>query len=283
MYILKNEQLSVSILDPVADVAREGSRYCNGGYLWQVNDAEKGELLSGPEFPKEPNTFDGQGMPDMFFRPLGGGNVPMGGLVGCIGVGQVPRTSEQEPFDVRYNRTVAEFLPWSVEQHDQQILMGTEHTFRDWHYRIERSVALEGRSIRSRTTLHNLGTVTLPVVWFAHPFFPIPADNVLCKFSIPVEMPENPGYFLRPDGFVQRKPDHDWKTGWYQPLAFPKESTSLRVVQKHPKVGEVTVETDFLPGFLPIWGNDRTFSFEPYFMRDLTAGEVAAWQITYTF
>ncbi|NJN82715.1 MAG: hypothetical protein HC802_10870 [Caldilineaceae bacterium] len=72
MFTLANEQLSVSLLDPVADRARLGSRYCVGGYIWQVTDAAKGALLAGPLYPHPaPNTFDGQGAPDMFLTPLG--------------------------------------------------------------------------------------------------------------------------------------------------------------------------------------------------------------------
>jgi len=283
MFSLTNSDLTVSILDPVADVARQGSRYCTGGYIWQVVDAEKGELLSGPEYPKEPNTFDGQGMPDMFFLPLGAEGEPVGGEVGCIGVGSVRRTSPKEPFDVRENRQVIEFVRWEITQHPQTITMRTRHVFRDWAYGLERGVTLQDRVIHSRTAIRNLGQVMLPVRWFAHPFFPLTADNVLCHFSIPVSMPENPGYFFDPQGFVERKPGHDWVRGWFQPLEYERNGSSLTVVEKHPKVGEVITTTDFLPAFLPIWGNDRTFSFEPYFERRLAPGEEAGWSISYQF
>jgi hypothetical protein len=38
---------------------------------------------------------------------------------------------------------------------------------------------------------------------------------------------------------------------------------------------------DFVPGFLPIWGNSRTFSFEPYYLGELRDGEQAEWTIRY--
>ena len=66
MYTLQNDQLSVDVLDPIADVERFGTRYCTGGYIFQVTDAEKGPLLSGPTYPDSFNTFDGQGIPDAF-------------------------------------------------------------------------------------------------------------------------------------------------------------------------------------------------------------------------
>jgi hypothetical protein len=283
MYTLSNTDLTVSILDPIADRAREGSRYCTGGYIWQVTDAQKGELLSGPEYPKEPNTFDGQGMPDMFIRALGAEDTPVGGEVGCIGVGRVLRTSPVEPFGVFHNRQVSEFVHWEVSPSPDSMTMRTAHAFREWAYRLERLVSLRGRAIHSRTEIHNTGQTPLPVRWFAHPFFPLTGDGVLCRFSLPVTLPENPGYFINPEGFVSRKPEHDWKRGWFQPVEFEMTGSSLTTLQKHPKVGQVTVVTDFLPSFLPIWGNDRTFSFEPYYEKELAVGEGATWSIEYRF
>lgn len=283
MYFLKNAELTVSILDPLADAARLGSRYCTGGYIWQVSDAQLGELLAGPEYPREPNTFDGQGAPDMFHRALGAEEAPVGGEVGCIGVGRVRRTSPIEPFDVRYNPEVIEFVRWKVTAGPEQIGMQTEHAFKSWAYRLERVVSLRGRTVHSRTAIRNQGQAVLPVRWFAHPFFPIPADNVLCSFSIPVSMPENPGYALTPDGFIIRKAGHNWQSGWYQPLGYDRSGDRLTVYERHPLVGQVTAVTDFMPAFLPIWGNQVTFSFEPFFEKSLEPGQEAAWSIAYRF
>jgi hypothetical protein len=283
MITLKNNELTVSILDPAADAARLGSRYCTGGYIWQVSDARAGELLAGPEYPREPNTFDGQGAPDMFHRALGAEEAPVGGEVGCIGVGRVRRTSPIEPFDVRHNPEVIEFVRWEVTAEREQTRMTTAHAFRDWAYRLERVVSLRGRAVHSHTAIRSQGQAPLPVRWFAHPFFPIPGDNVLCRFSIPVSFPENPGYALNEEDFVIRKPDHDWRRGWYQALTYEPAGESLRVDERHPKTGQVSALTDFMPTFLPIWGNQATFSFEPYFERVLAPGEEAAWSIEYRF
>ena len=284
MYQLSNPELSVLILDPVRDSAREGSRYCGGGYIWQITDAHLGDLLSGPEFPQEPSTFNGQGLPDMFQRALGSEDAPVGGEVGCIGVGRVRRTSPKEPFDVRFNPEVIEFLNWEVSSRPAEIVMTTTHTFRGWSYSLKRSLALQGRTILSRTTIANTGESVLPIRWFAHPFFPLTGDHVLCRFSLPVTFPENPGYALNAEGFITRKPQFNWERGgWYQPMEYAKEGNSFSIVEKHPKIGQVTVTTDFLPSFLPIWGNDRTFSFEPYYERELSAAEQAAWSISYQF
>jgi len=283
MYFLRNNHLTVSILDPIIDEARLGSRYCTGGYIWQISDAQQGDLLAGPEYPREPNTFDGQGAPDMFLHALGAEDAGIGDEVGCIGVGRVRRTSPIEPFDVRHNPEVIEFVRWDVRAEPDGIIMATGQAFHDWIYRLEREVRLRGRTVCSLTTIRSLSDAPLSVRWFAHPFFPLTPDNVLCQFSIPVSFPENPGYFINEKGFIARKPDHDWQSGCYQPLTYEKTGSSLNVVERHPKTGQVTAETNFVPDFLPIWGNQVTFSFEPYFERTLANGEEAAWQIEYHF
>lgn len=283
MYTISNANLTISILDPIADQKRLGSRYCTGGYIWQVTDSVKGNLLSGPEYPREPNTFDGQGMPDMFHQALLPESLPMGGEACCIGVGRVRRTSPNEPFDVRFNPEVTNFVKWSVTTSPDMISMNTNDTFQDWAYYLNRSITLDSRSIYSVTQIRNEGKKPLPVRWFAHPFFPIPHDGILCQFSIDMSMPENPGYDMNSEGFVIRKPDHDWNHGWYQVMEYKKTGNELTVIQKHSAIGHVIVKTDFMPGFLPIWGNANTFSFEPYYIRELATGEEACWRIDYIF
>ncbi len=66
MYTLQNNHLTVDILDPVADQARFGTRYCTGGYIFQITDAQHGPLLTGPTYPDSFNWLDGQGIPDAF-------------------------------------------------------------------------------------------------------------------------------------------------------------------------------------------------------------------------
>lgn len=284
MYTLENGALTVSILDPVADQVRLGSRYCVGGYIYQVTDAKQGELLTGPQYPAPyPDTFDGQGAPDMFFTPLGAEATPVGGEVSVIGVGNVRRTSPIEPFSVRHNPEVATFLPWSVEIGNDTITMQTTAAVHDWAYRLTRQVTLTDRTVHSDTTILSTGNAILPVRWFAHPFFPLTPDRVYCRFSIPVGMPENEGYFLNEDGYICQKPTHDWPRGFYQALSYEKPASGITIHQQHPTVGEVITTTDFAPDFLPVWSNANTFSFEPYFDTKLSQGESAAWRISYQF
>ena len=285
MYLLENNELSVSILDPKDDLDRCGSRYCVGGYIYQVTDRAHGPLLAGPQYPNpRPDVFHGQGAPDMFVTPLGADAAPVGGEVGIIGVGRVRRTSPVEPFQVRHNPEVIAFLPWTVEQTSTNITTQTEQTFQNWTYRLARRVSLDGRTIDSHTSIRSLGEAPLPVRWFPHPFFPLTGDGVLCRFSIPIEMAENPGFYVNEDGFVCRKQTFDWNhNGHFQALSYTANQDPLTIVQRHPLVGKVTTVADYALAFLPIWGNDCTFSFEPYLAMQLAQGQEAAWNIQYQF
>ena len=284
MITLSNQQLTLQLLDPAEDLARCGSRYCVGGYIWQVVHPEKGPLLTGPVYPDpEPNTFDGQGAPDMFVTALGADRAEVGDEVGVIGVGRVRRTSPIEPFDVRFNREVIEFLPWDVTVDGTSCTMEAEGAFQEWRYRLLRHVRLNGPTVESRTEIRNTGAVPLPVKWFAHPFFPLTEDRRHCRFSMPVTLPETPGYTLDDDGTICQNPDFDWGIGCYQALDFHAGEPPIVIEECHDLVGSVVTEIDFRPAFLPVWSNANTFSFEPYFEAQLGQSEGAAWRIHYRF
>lgn len=285
MYTLENSSLSISVLDPVADVARMGARYCTGGYIYQVTDARLGKLLSGPEYPKpEPKVFDGQGAPDMFHNPLGIEHDSRTGEVACIGVGRFRRANPDQPFNIGGNYTAIEYLRWEVESAPGRLDMHTRTTFHEWGYSLGRILTLEGRTLTSRTEIKNDGSAAFDLRWFAHPFFPLTSDQVLCRFISPrIDLPENPGYHLNSEGYICRKADFDWARGCYQVLGLEPGEAGLEVIEKDPKAGEVLVKTDFTPGYLPIWGNANTFSFEPYHIRALAPGEESAWTISYSW
>ena len=48
-------------------------------------------------------------------------------------------------------------------------------------------------------------------------------------------------------------------------------------------VGLVVGTCSYVPGLIPIWGNRKTFSWEPFYERTLAAGQEAAWWIDYDF
>jgi len=55
------------------------------------------------------------------------------------------------------------------------------------------------------------------------------------------------------------------------------------VLQKHPVLGLVAGTCSYVPAFLPIRGNRRTFSWEPFFERTKAPGQTTTLWIDYDF
>lgn len=284
MHSLEGDRLEVQVLDTVADRGRLGSRYCAGGYICQVIDSRHGPLLAGPQWPAQsPDVFHGQGAPEAFNGFPGCEGVPVGGEVGVMGVGMV-RRSGAEPFAPRTSREVTAWARWSLEAGPSALSMATEQRYGEWAYRLAKTVRVSGRTVRCETAMTNLGGSPLPVRWFAHPFFPVPAGRRLFRSNTAFTVPDSPGFELDGEGWMCRKPGHDWAAGCFCPLAFdPAAASPLELQQVHPLAGGVTVRTDFAPTSFPIWGNDRTFSVEPYWEHSIALGRSAAWAIEYRF
>ncbi len=272
MYTLSNGQLQVELLDPVADQVRFGVRYCTGGYIFQISDARHGPLLTGPTYPADFNWFDGQGIPDAFnLAPL---REPTSASTTSliIGVGLCDLEARQ----------VQEFCAWDVEQGEAAVTHAHHAGVPEalgWSWSAL-SASPTARSAWPRVCL-NIGKAALPLCWFPHPFFPQPATDELCRFNIPVGMPENPGYALAESGFIARKA---WPERWgfYQALDHAAQ-TGLVVLQRHPALGLVAATCSYVPSFFPIWGNQNTFSWEPFLERMLARGQELTWWIDYDF
>ena len=286
---LANDQLEVSILDPVQDRVRLGSRYCTGGYVYGVTDRRLGVITSGPGHPDEeyPPVFDGQGLPEAFPSPLWPGMdpaalpntlPPVGTTMLVIGVGLV-RATEQSQLRVM---PVDEFCHWNITQSSSAVVMNTSQAFANWALELSRQVTLIDRTIISTTKIVNTGQAAFHFRWFPHPFFPLPKGEC-CKFNLPVAVADNPGYELHGSGFVHTKLDHPWdRRGHFYAVQFTP-GDKLVTIQRHPTLRLVTATCSYTPTFLPIWGNCNCFSFEPYLAQTVAPGAEASWSITYDF
>ena len=274
MHTLSNTELTVSILDPLADQARFGTRYCTGGYIFQIDDRQRGPLLAGANYPDYPDGFipyNGQGIPDAFnLSPLA--EPKQGGpLALIVGIGLCDLVAD----------TVVEFCQWKVEETAGALTMRTAQSFQSFALNLERTVGLQGRTVRSTARLTNTGQSFIPLRWFPHPFYPQPPGDELCRFNVPVSMPDNPGYVFAPSGFIARRNFPDGR-GYFQPLEMDAHAP-LVVIQKHPVIGLTTGTCSYVPTWMPIWGNANTFSWEPYLERTVAPGQTAEWWIDYDF
>jgi hypothetical protein len=282
VFSLAGNELDVTLLDPVADAKKLGSRYCSGGYVWQITDARRGPLLSGPCFPAaEPPPFDGQGLPEVFEIALGQERARVGDDVWVVGVGRVRRESPVRPFHVRDNPTVVERAAWRVERSPHGVTMRSSERFSGYALELVREVSLRDRSLVSTTILSNGGARALPVRWFAHPFLPW-ADAECFRLSLETSLPENPGFLVNDADFVERRAEHAWARGCY---VVPRTALGgeLEVTARHPLVGDVRARCRFPLAWLALWGNDRTVSFEPFHATVLAQGSESHWAIEYEF
>jgi hypothetical protein len=283
MYQLINDELTVSVLDPVADVGQLGSRYCTGGYIWQVSDNRRGPLLSGRCYPDpHPPVFDGQGAPEAFVTPLGSSDVPVGETVTVIGVGLVKRTSAAVPFTVRDNPEVVRFCKWTVSASRSRITMRTVQQAGDRALELVRRVEIDGRKVVSRTDIINRSPSLLPLRYFAHPFFPLNPDLRCFTPAFTLAVPDNPGYRQADDGTVFMRDSYDWEKGLFFKLTVAP-GTLFEADAAHPQVASVKINADYPLESLPIWANHRTFSPEPYMAAEVAPGKTYSWGITYGF
>lgn len=272
MRSLANSQLTVQILDPIADRARFGTRYCTGGYIFQIIDAAHGPLLSGPTYPDNFNWFDGQGIPDAFnLSPLRAPDDPPDRAF-VIGIGLC---------DI-VNHAIVDMCAWEVVEPPNVVRMTTTQRHSDWALTLERSVILQNRTVTTQATLTNIGRAPIPMRWFPHPFFPHCADtDELCKLNTNAYFDESSAYRQLHNGFIARA-GWPWATGHYQALSH--DSTApLVIAQRHPKLGLIQATCSYVPDFFPIWGNAVTFSWEPFLERTIAAGQTLMWSISYDF
>ena len=286
MLSLNNDQLDVAILHPVEDRDRLGSRYCVGGYVYQVTDRKLGDLISGPGYPSEvhPPVFDGQGLPEAFRAPLWVGMEsaaprelpPVGTEMLVMGVGRVHLTP-----DIR-KMPVDEFAKWEIAEESGRVTMRTRQEFAGWALELTRTLTLANRTLISETRLANVGEKALPYWWFPHPFFPLVVGEST-RFNLPVRVPADSAYEVLDSGFVGLKAAAGWnRSGHFQELSF-EPGERLVALQRHPKVGLVAVTFSYTPSYFPIWGNANTFSFEPYTEGTIASGDSAKWSVAYDF
>ena len=266
MLTLKSATLTVSVLHPVENADRLGTRYCTGGFVFQIEDSRHGPLLSGPTYPSSYNLYDGQGIPDAF-QP----HLPVReGLVLGIGIGLI---------DTVRNQTT-ERCVWRIENAPEHLTFRAEQAAEGFAFSVARELTLHGRTLRSATTLSNTGKRPVPFQWYPHPFYPLFDGGECCKFACPVTFPENPGYEIAPSGFLRTKGPPS-RQGYFQVVEHPPAPPVI--LQKHPALGVLAAVCDYVSPRLPVWGNQNTFSFEPYYERIVVAGGEARWSVTYEF
>lgn len=281
MLYLHNHDLTVAVLDPIADRARLGPRYCTGGYIYQVEDAAHGAIFSGPEFPVEqPLAANGQGLPEVFQFTLYDDEREIEEEKLIIGVGTVDKRDPALPYNLFTNARTKEFCVWRIDQSEKFIRMETTQTYKKWSLQLVKEVWLVNRTITSYTRLRNTGTEPVPFRWFAHPFFPLNPGWECCQFLMPAKLPDNPAYFINSVGLIEMNRQLDWREGYFQ-LLENGQGREFMAIQIHPLLEQIHVTGDFPLLKVAIWANDRTFSFEPFYEGIVPVDHEEVWAVSY--
>ncbi len=279
MLHLANAELTVDLLDPTADHARLGPRYCWGGYIWQVHDRAVGTLLTGPEWPNPtPTPFNGQGLPESFRHSTADGVALLwDGATGLApGSGALGRDATGEI-------VVVTPCTWQIEQKADRIIFRTSQTVGRWAYDLERTIELRGRQIVSRSRLTNRGAGPLKLEWFAHPFFALEADRKLTSTLAPeTGLAENPGFRLARGELTLKRAFVGLHDGQVVHLDLPA-GKPFAVSVSHPTLASVRFATDFVPFKCVLWANGNTLSYEPYLALDPAPGQSHEWTLVFEF
>lgn len=279
MLTLKNQELTVLLLDPrsAATQAQQGTRYCWGGYIWQVRDAG-GDLVAGPEYPEpQPTPFNGQGLPEAFRvldRTTGQRLTAVGHAGMVIGAGQVA-------LGERNSIGLLSRAEWTVRERPDAIEFATTQSFGDWTIALVRTVTLQGREIISATRLVNRGPAKLPLQWFPHPFFQLVDGRITGRIPRELTVDENPGFAVDEGAFAMRQRFPVGSPGHFQLLKVAP--VPLDATFTHPRLEFVRMRCDYVATEIPLWANHHTFSIEPYLYATLAAGEEKTWSVRYEF
>ncbi len=290
MLTLRNDQLSVAVLDPRADRELLGPRFCAGGYVLQVYDANEIPLLTRPQGSSQPfDPYHGEGLPEAFSLSPGADRAQLGEPVLVLGVGQVRPAPEPAPAESTEGTggvrpEPLEYSDWSVSRNGAGIEMRTEHRFLEWRIELVRLLQLEGRTLSSTTGVRNHSNVPLIFQWFARPLFPLPPDGRICRFACDsIYLGEHPHFVREGDTGVTTQAPPASTDGVYTRVGLPEDCRQLRAHIPHPVTGEVLLTSDFRPYHLPVWANSEACSVQPYYQHVVIAGLEERWSLAYTF
>lgn len=279
MLRLINDTLQVELLDPAADTARRGPRFCRGGYIWQVRDAAKGPLVRGPEYPHpDPAPFNGQGLPESLrHRTRDGRPLTWRGAEGLgIGIGRLIAGPANEV-------TLEQPCAWTVSGDSTGLVFQTRQAAAGFACELNRKVELRDRTVISATQLTNTGATVLSLQWFAHPFWALSEGRARVRLPAGSTLPENPGFTVDATGLLTfRRPFVTPEDDQFALLSLPLGRT-LSVELDHPALPGIRFSTDFPPDECPVWANARTVSVEPYLNLAIPPGETRHWSVEHHF
>ena len=278
MISLSNDQLRIDLLDPIADRALLGPRFCWGGFIWQIHDRDEVPLLRGPEWPaRAPSPWNAQGLPESFrHRTRTGTPLTWNGNRGvAIGAGELALNAVGEP-------VVVTPCSWEIVAQPECVNFHTRQQAAGFDYALNRRIELNHRVVLSLSELTNHGETALQLAWFAHPFFALPDELIRAELPEGTELAENPGFALNGRTLTQKRKFLNGQDGHMDFLKLPSGKTFTAQL-RHPALNRLEFACSFVPAECIVWGNANTFSLEPYQTIDLAPGQTLKWHLRYVF
>jgi|GEM_PF-549784 hypothetical protein len=271
MITLENDELILSVIDPAEDLSLAGSRYCTGGYVFQIEHREFGPIFSGPEHPGIPSGYNGQGIPETF----------------CLQ--PIKLSAHEDRFlnlgvgitDAQFRKT---FTParWFEERKSSCLLHSTVHCLEEESLEIHlrRKIAFSKNLVSSKTEIRNEGRNAIPITWFPHPFFYHPANTsdawVECA-GLRSRTTREPMALVQRD---LRAKEYPFERPFVQTFSFASDKERFSAfIRSRPF--NLTMRTDYIPSVVVFYSNDQCFSLEPYFERQCQPGEVLELEVSY--
>ncbi len=275
------------VYDPRPEPALLGARFVHGGWVTGLR-REGRELLGRAD--RSWHSYDGIGLPETFESGLGWHLVGRNEEFLRPGAGRLLRTSDEAGERHALGRLSA-LLDWEVESSEDEAVFRTSDLLKNGNgerigYRLERRVRLLDDGLVSTTTfeLEASPRQTLPITWYAHPFF-AQARFDDTAFALPAA--------------ATRLANPPWRPGMISPSAVQDAAGRWRLEQHGRAVfaglwgsreastvhlaggGAMRVEPGYPLDHIVLWASDHGASIEPKWSRSWSHSERASWDITY--
>jgi hypothetical protein len=270
------------LFDPRPDPMALGARYIHGGYVaaWY-----HGERCLTSRCRTNWETYDGQGLPEVFETAFPAGLVPSSEPIMRIGAGQV---LAGEPGLQQAHQPLIAPVTWQVEsQAANRIVMRchdalTTASGQNYAYQLVRTIELTEQGLLSHSQLRIQCPWAVTLAWFPHPFF-AHEDGTGTRYQLPAQSHALSGKFpalpIDAAGMVTAPVKGGlgvYTNVWRLPVTrFPIQLDARR------GGGMVTLEVDYPVDKLVAFATQHAGSLEPYWARFWHNGESADWSVRY--
>ena len=286
---LRRGPWQAALFDPRPAPALLGGRFVQGG--WVCSLQRDGRELTGAA-DRTWFDYDGIGLPETFESGLAYELVGTGEEYLRLGCGRLIKGVGENSERHALGRLSA-VLDWEIQVGEDHAVFTTSDLLKHGPsgarigYRLERTIRLLDDGLVSSSVLHVEAPdhLTLPLTWYAHPFFAQKRFDET-SFLLPttaVRLEKPPGW----RGMVQTSVAQDAEGRWRFERSGARAIFAGVWGSREPIIVHLAGggRLDIAPGFpldhIVLWGSDHGASVEPKWARSCSHGERFAWDIAY--